>query len=154
MIRRKGFLMKKQHFITLTLIISGLTFNPVMADTVITTVSYSQNINEPVSSGIASLLYNRGLDKDAADKISKNFVNGEDEVLLSVLIEELDRQHIVSRKEVLEYLSTTALYKQKLDFNSYDHLVGMVTKIKQRSLESETLKQLQDIAKSNQTLFV
>ncbi|GIU00035.1 hypothetical protein TSL6_05410 [Sulfurovum sp. TSL6] len=146
--------MHKQNFITLTLIISGLALNPVMANAVLTTVSQSQNINDSVSSGISSLLYSRGLEKDAADEISENFVSEEDEELLARLIQDLDRANIVSRKEVLEYLSTKALHKQNVDFDSYDHLVGMVSKIKQKSLDSKTLKQLQIIASSNKQLFV
>lgn len=146
--------MNKQNFITLTLIISGLALNPVMANAVITTVAYSQNINDSVSSSVSSLLYNRGLDKDAADEISENLVSEEDEDLLEALIEDLDSEHIVSRKEVLEYLSAKALHKQKLDFHSYDHLVGMVSKIKQKSLDVKTLKQLHTIATKNKQLFV
>ncbi len=146
--------MNKQNFITLTLIISGLALNPVMADAVLATVSHSQNINHSVSSSISSLLYNRGLDKEAADEISENLVSEEDEALLAILMQDLDRQNIVSRKEVLEYLSTTALHKQNLDFHSYDHLIGMVSKIKQESLDSKTLKQLHHIVKSNKQLFV
>ncbi|HEY9190335.1 MAG TPA: hypothetical protein VIM88_05665 [Sulfurovum sp.] len=146
--------MHKQPIITLTFIISGLNFNPVIADTVIATVAYSQPIDEPVSAGIASLLQNRGLEKDAADKISENFVSEKDEVLLALLIQELDRGNIASSREILEYLSTTALHRQRFDLHSYDHLVGMVTKIKQRSLDSKTLKQLKEISKRYQTLFV
>jgi len=146
--------MNRQNFITLTFIISGLALNPVMADAVLNTVSHSQNINHSVSSSISSLLYNRGLDKDAADEMSENLVSEEDEILLAVLMQKLDRQNIVSRKEVLEYLSTKALHKQNLDLYSYDHLVGMVSKIKQESLDSKTLKQLHNIAKSNKQLFV
>ena len=67
--------MNKQNFISLTLIISGLALNPVMANAVLTTVSQSQNINDSVSSSISSLLYSRGLDKDAADEISENLVS-------------------------------------------------------------------------------
>ncbi len=146
--------MNKQNFISLTLIISGLALNPVMANAVLTTVSYSQNINNSVSSSISTLLYSRGLEKDAADEISENLVSEEDEDLVKGLIEDLDKENIVSRKEVLEYLSTKALHKQHLDFHSYDHLVGMVSKIKQRSLDSKTLKQLQNIAIRNKQLFV
>jgi len=146
--------MNKQNFITLTLIISGLALNPVMADAVLATVSHNQNINHSVSSSISSLLYNKGLDQDIADEISENLVSEEDEALLAILMQDLDRENIVSRKEVLEYLSTTALHKQNLDFHSYDHLIGMVSKIKQESLDSKTLKQLHNIVKSNKQLFV
>ena len=146
--------MNKQNFITLTLIISGLALNPVMADAVLATVSHSQNINHSVSSSISSLLYNRGLDKEAADEISENLVSEEDEVLLAILMQDLDRKNIVSTQKVLEYSNTTALHKQNLDFHSYDHLIGMVSKIKQESLDSKTLKQLHHIVKSNKLLFV
>lgn len=146
--------MNRQNFITLTLIISGLASNPVMANAVLTTVSYSKNINHSVSYSISSLLYSRGLDKDAADELSENLVSEEDEILLAMLMQGLDRQNIVSRKEVLDYLTTMALHKQKLDFHSYDHLVGMVSKIRQKSVDSKTLKQLQHISKINKELFV
>ncbi|MCO4845420.1 MAG: hypothetical protein KC427_05305 [Sulfurovum sp.] len=146
--------MNRQSFITLTLIILGLALNPVMANAVLTTVSHSKNINHSVSYSISSLLYSRGLDKDAADEISENFVDEEDEILLAMLIQDLDSQQIVSREEVFEYLSTIALHKQKFDFHSYDHLVGMVSTIKQKSLDSETLKQLHNIVKNNKQLFV
>lgn len=147
--------MKKQNFITLTLIISNLAFNPVMADTAFTTaVSQSQKIDNPVSSSISSVLYKRGLDKEAADEISENFVSEEDEVLLALVIEELDRENIASRKEILEHLSTMALHRQKFDLHSNDHLVGMVTKIRLGSLDSKTLKELHRIAKRNRQLFV
>ncbi|UPT78546.1 hypothetical protein MN086_05200 [Sulfurovum sp. XGS-02] len=146
--------MHKQNFITLTLIISGLALNPVMANAVFTTVSYNQSINDSVSSSVSSLLYSRGLDEDAADKISENLISKENDDLLEGLIQDLERENIVSRKEVLEYLTTKALYKENVNFHSYDHLVGMVSKIKQRSLESKTFEQLQKIAQNNKELFV
>ncbi len=146
--------MHKQNFITLTLIISGLALNPVMANAVFTTVTYNQNINDSISSSISSLLYSRGLEKDAADEISESLVNKDDEDLLKGLIDDLEKEKIVSRKEVLEYLSTKALHKENVDFHSYDHLVGMVSKIKQRSLESKTLKQLHKITQNNKEVFV
>lgn len=146
--------MQKQNFITLTLIISGLALNPVMANAVFTTVTYNQNINDSVSSSVSSLLYSRGLDEDVADEISENLINKEDEELLEGLIQDLERENIVSRKEVLEYLSTKALHKENVDFHSYDHLVGMVSKIKQRSLDGKLLEQLHKIAQNNKQLFV
>ncbi len=89
--------MHKQKFITLTLIISGLALNPVMANAVFTTVTYNKNINDSVSSGISSLLYSRGLEKEAADEITENLVSEEEEDLLKGLIEDLESEKIVSR---------------------------------------------------------
>ena len=107
-----------------------------------------------MSSSISSLLYNRGLDKDIADEMSENFVSEEDEALLAILMHDLEIHNIVSREEVLEYLSITALHKQKIDFHSYDHLISMVSKIKDKSLDTNTLKQLSQISKIHKQLFV
>lgn len=146
--------MNKQNFITLTLIISGLALNPVMADAELNRVSHSQNINHSVASSISSILYNRGLDEDVADELSSSLVNEEDELFISKMIQTLDEKNIVSREEVLEYLSTAALYKQNIDFKKYDNLIRMVSMIKQQALDTNTLKQLSYIAKINKQLFV
>ena len=146
--------MKKQNLLTLTLIISGLALSPVMAEAVLTTVSHNQTTNHSVSLSISSLLYNRGLDKEVADKMSKNFISEEDEALLAMLIYDLEAQDIVSRKEVFEYLSMAVLHKQEIDFHSYDHMLGMVATIKQEPLDENTRKQLTNILKSNKQLFV
>jgi len=146
--------MNKQKFITLTLVISGLVLNPVMAETVHHTVSQTQQFNQSVTSNISTILHNRGLDEDVAEEMALNLLNEEDEMLLSVLMQALEIQNIVTKDEVLEYLSDAALHKQKLDFKSYDHLVGMVSKIKQKSLDPHTLKQLSHLTKVNKQLFV
>ena len=146
--------MNKQNFITLTLIISGLALNPVMADAEFNRISQSQNINHSITASISSILYNRGIDEDVADELSSNFVNEEDELLLAMMIQALDDKNIVSREEVLEYLSTAALHKQNIDFKKYDDLIGMVSKIKKEALDANTLKQLSHIAKINKQLFV
>ena len=146
--------MKKQNLLTLTLVISGLALSPVMAEAVLTTVSHSQTANHSVSSSISSLLYNRGLDKEVADEMTENFVSEEDEALLAMLIHDLEIQDIVSRKEVLEYLSMAVLHKQKIDFHSYDYLLGMVSTIKEEPLDENMRKQLTNIIKSNKQLFV
>ena len=146
--------MNKQNFITLTLIISGLVLNPVMAESVHHTVSQNQHINQSVVSKVSTILHKRGLDEDVAEEMALNLVSEEDEVLLAMMMETLQMQNIVTKDEVLEYLSHVALHKQKLDFKSYDTLVGMVSKIKQKSLDTYTLKQLSHLAKINKQLFV
>ena len=146
--------MNKQNFITLTLVISGLVLNPVIAETVPHTVSQTQQFNQSVVSKISTILHKRGLDEDVAEEMASNLVDEEDELLLAMMMQVLQVQNIVTKEEVLEYLSDAALYKHKLDFKSYDHLVGMVTKIKQTSLDPHTLKQLSHLTKVNQQLFV
>ena len=146
--------MNKQNFITLTLIISGLVLNPLMAETVHHTVSQNQQINQSVVSKVSTILHNRGLDEDVAEEMASNLVSEDDEILLAMMMQALEIQNIVTKDEVLAYLSDAALHKKKLDFKSYDHLVGMVSKIKQTSLDPYTLKQLSHLTKINKQLFV
>ena len=145
--------MNKQNLLTLTLIISGLAFNPVMADAVINTVVSTQTINHSIASSISTVLYNRGLEEETADELATAMVDEEDEMFLTMLLQTLDSKNIASREEVLEYLSTAALHKQTIDFKKYDDLVGMVSKIKKRALDDNTLKQLSYLAKVNKQLF-
>jgi len=58
----------------------------------------------------------------------------------------------LSKNEILEYMSTAALHRQNVHFDSYAHLVNMVSKIKQKSLDEKTLTKLSAIAKQNALL--
>ena len=141
--------MNKQNLLTLTLIISGLALNPVMADGVVHSATSTQNINHSITSSISSILYNRGLEEEAAVALAQGVVDEEDEMFLSALLQTLDSKNIVSTQEVLEYLSTEALHRRSVDFKTYDHLIGMVTKIKKCTLDENTRKQLSYLAKIN-----
>jgi len=146
--------MNKQNLLTLTLIISGLALNPVMADAVVNSAASTQTINHSLSSSISSILYNRGLEEETADELASGVVDEEDEMFLSLLLQTLDSKNIVSRQEVLEYLSTEALHRRSVDFKTYDNLVGMVSKIKKCALDKNTCNQLSYLAKVNKQLFV
>lgn len=146
--------MKKQNILTITLIITGLALNPLMAEEIHNTVSQNKTINQSITSSVASILHKRGLDDDVSKEFATNFLSDEDEMLLAMLITHLEIQGIVTKDQVLEYLSHAALHKQKLDFKSYDHLIGMVSKITQSSLDENTRKQLSHIVKINKQLFV
>ena len=146
--------MNKQNLLTLTLIISGLALNPVMADAVVNSATSTQTINHSISSSISSILYNRGLEEEAAESLASGVVDEEDEMFLSMLLQTLDGKNIVSRQEVLEYLSTEALHRRSVDFKTYDNLVGMVAKIKKYALDENTLHQLSYLSKINKQLFV
>lgn len=145
--------MKRHDFISITLIISGLALNPVMATTAADTVAQSQTNINTVSSSVASILHKRGIDEEAAQELSDNLLE-EDEALLTLMIQNLeDGCSTVSREEILEYLSTVALHRQNIHFDSYDHLISMVSKIKQKALDENTLMQLRSIAKTNSLLL-
>ena len=146
--------MNKPKILILTLIISGLALNPVMVDGVVNSTISTQNINHSITSSISSILYNRGLEEEAAEALAQGVVDEEDEMFLSMLLQTLDSKKIVSRQEVLEYLSTEALHRRSINFKSYDNLVGMVSKIKKSTLDENTRNQLSYLAKINKQLFV
>ena len=140
--------MDKRNFVSVTLLVSALAFNPLGAQQLNTNAS-SQIQRSTVSSSIASILHKRGLDEDAAGEISNNLVDEEDELFALMINNLLNECTSLSKEEVLEYLSTAALYRQNVHFDSYAQLVNMVSKIKQKPLNEKTLKQLIAIAKKN-----
>ncbi len=146
--------MNKHNFISITLIISGLTLNPVMATPSSNTIAQSQTNINTISSSVASILHKRGIDREAAQELSDNLLMDEESFLALMMQNLEDDCSIVSQEEVLEYLSTAALYRQNVHFDSYDHLIAMVSEIKQKALDEITLKQLKYIAKKNSLLVV
>jgi Na+-transporting NADH:ubiquinone oxidoreductase subunit NqrC len=146
--------MDKRNLISVTLLISALAFNPLVAQQLNANTTNSQRQINTVSSSIASILYKRGLDEDAAREISNNLVDEEDELFAFMIDNLLNECKSVSKEEILEYLSTAALFRQDVHFDSYTHLVSMVSKIKQKSLDKKTLTKLSAIAKQNKEIFI
>jgi len=146
--------MNKHNILTITLIISGLALNPVLANTVQNTLVQSQNTDHTITESISSILYNKGIEEESADEMALTFLSEEDEMLLAIMMQNLEMHNIVTKEEVLTYLSMAALHKQKIDFHSYDNIIGMVSTIKQKPVDESTRIQLSQIVKINQMLFV
>ncbi len=146
--------MSKENILRITLFVSVLAFNPVVAETFESKINIQSQQNNSVSASIANILYKRGLDEDAAKEISQKFVT-EDEELFARMIENLLHGYDqISRDELLAYLSNEALFRKSVSLECYDDLVGMVREIKQTVLNENTLKRLHIIAKQNQQLLV
>jgi len=139
--------MDKRNLISVTLLVTALAFNPLFAQ-------YSNKANQLVQENrittkIASILHQRGLDEDAAKEISENLVKEDEELFALMLNNLLHSCDIVEKDEILEYLSRAALHRQNVNLDSYAQLVSMVSKIKQSVLDKNTLEQLKVVAKSN-----
>ncbi|MCF6330123.1 MAG: hypothetical protein L3I99_01080 [Sulfurimonas sp.] len=134
--------MTKNNIISSTLLASALTISSLGT----IDLSANQQIKKGnVSSNIASILYSRGLDKEVAQDISKNFID--DEELFASRVNNLEKGcGILSRNEILDYLSKAALCKKSVQLDSYSYLVGMVYDIKEKPLSREILDQLKNIA--------
>jgi len=144
--------MDKRNFMSVTLLVSALAFNPLVAQQLNTNAS-SQIQRSTVSSSIASILHKRGIDEDAAQEISNNLVDDEDELFALMIDNLVNECSSISKDEILEHLSTVALHRQNVHFDSYAHLVNMVSKIRQKPLDEKTLQQLSTIAKLNKEIF-
>jgi len=138
--------MKKNNFISATLLASALALSPFVVTIVNASTQSTMNVT---ATSIASVLYRRGLNEDSAMKISNKFVD-ENDVLLFAMISNLECGcSVLSKEEIFNYLSTAALRGESVNLDDYSFLVGMVQNIKKRQLSSETLKELQSIASRN-----
>jgi len=145
--------MNKQNIIRITLFVSALAFNPAAAEILPQLTNIQTQQSSTVSSSIANILYQRGLDEDAAKEISIGLVE-EDEARLALMIENIVNScNEITYNEILEYLSTEALHRKNVQLENYAQLTHMFSKIKQRSPGKETLKQLSIIAKHNSSLI-
>jgi len=142
----------KRHFISITVLLSALAFNPLIATEVYLDVTQNntQQQTNTLTNALAAHLYKRGLDEDAADDISREFVDEHDDHMDDMINHLVHTYTKLSHDEVFEHLSSEALYRRSVDLRSYDHLVSMVTKIKGISLSSSELKQLHTVSKLNQ----
>ena len=142
--------MNRSNLISVTLLVTALAFNPLFAQHNINTNILVQE--NRVTSKIASILHKRGLDEDAAKEISEKLVEEDEELFALMLNNLLYGINDLKKDEILEYLSTPALHRQNVELDSYAQLVSMVSKIKQSTLNKQTLDQLKEIAQSNSFL--
>ncbi len=145
--------MDKRNIISVTLLVSALAFSPLVATELNTNTASQRQINS-VSSSIAHILHKRGIDEDMAKEISKNLIDEEDELFAAMIDNLVNEYSSLTKEEVHEYLSTAALYRQRVDFDSYSHLINMVSKIKGKALNEQSLKQLSRVAKLNKEMYI
>ena len=141
--------MNRHNFIGVTLLISVLALNPLLAVEFQNNIQTKLNQNSNLSYTIASILHKRGLDDDAAKEISDSMIDGNEEDLMQ-MVENLSL--VLPHNEIMEYLSTMALHRKEIRLDSYDHLVSMASKIRKSALDKSTLKHLHAIAKVNSRL--
>ncbi len=142
--------MHRHNFIGVSLLVSILAINPLIATEFQDRVQTRVNSVNQVAGSIAAILHKRGLDEDAAEEIADSLVDG-DEALLMQMVDNLAM--VLTHEEIFEHLSTVALHRKEIRLDSYDHLVNMASKIKKSSLDKSTLAQLQLVAKLNSQLI-
>ena len=145
--------MSKKNILRITLFVSVLAFNPAVAETLNPHTDIQTQQETRVFTSIANILHKRGLDVDAAEALSQNLM-ADDEVLFTHMMKNLlNACNVITEDELLAYLSNEALFRHRVKLESYDQLVGMVSKIQNKSLDTVTLKNLQTVAKQNTQLM-
>jgi len=135
-----------QNILSLVLLTSSLTLSPLFASTINPQTKTQSN---SLSNNIANNLYSRGIDRDASKKIAKRIFD-EDNGVTDIMLTNLQNNYTtISKQEIINFLSTEALLSKNVDLSSYDYLVSMVYKIKNKPLSSKSLKELNYIAKKN-----
>ncbi len=142
--------MKNTNLLYSALIATVLALNPLVTTSL--NASTQQKTNS-LSFRVAKNLNNRGLDEDMAREIADGFFSN-DEELFSIMLKNIESGcSVLSEDEILNHISSMALHRKTLKLDSYDSLVNMTFKIKNRALEKETLKELENIAMKNFYFF-
>lgn len=132
--------------LTATVFISSLILSPVAMPQLNASTKIKHN---SIASTISNTLYKRGLEKGAAKKITKQMV-GENEDLFNMMATNLTNGcKAISQNEVIEYLSKSALFKERVQLDSYSFLVSMVHQIKSQAPSKTTLNELKKISQKN-----
>ena len=145
--------MSKENLLRISLFVSVLVLNPVVAETLTPITNVQTQQETRVSTSIAKVLHKRGLDEDAAQKISQEFVSDDEDLFAAMIENLLNGCKGINKEALLSYLSTKALFRKSVNLEEYDQLVAMVSQIHQKALDDETLIALQNVAKQNKQLL-
>ena len=141
--------MNRHNFIGMSILVSVLALNPLVATEFQNKIETRLNSSANVSDSIASVLHKRGLDEEAAKEIADSLVDGNEELLAQMVA---NLTLAVPHDEIIEHLGNMALHRKETRLDSYDHLVNMVSKIRKRPLDKNTLNHLHAIARLNSQL--
>lgn len=142
--------MNRHNFIGVTILVSVLALNPLLAVEFQDNIQTKLNNTKRLSANIASILQKRGLEEKAAVKIADAFTDDGEEHMAK-MVENLSL--VLPQSEILSYLSTMALHRKEIKLYSYDHLLSMASKIRKKPLDKSMLNHLHAIAKLNSQLI-
>lgn len=140
--------MKKSNLLYVTLVVTVLSVSPFLTTQLSASVTQNPSTSS-LSYKIANILYSRGLELDAAEKISDEFLE-DDEELFSLMLQNIeDGCSVLSKDEIMNYISSLALQRKSIKLDSYSALIKMTHQIKHKLPTKETMLELQNIAALN-----
>ena len=138
--------MNNIKILTATLLASTLTLSAVSISTIQNQTKLKIN---SISLRVAKILEQRGIDEKFSQKIANDFFNDNELAAIFMIKNIENRSSSLKEKDILEYLSTQALYKKSFQLDSYSALVSMAQSIHGQSLSQDALKELENIALIN-----
>jgi len=148
--------MSKQNVLRITLFVSVLAFNPAIAqigqrtDTE-TRLTESQK-KQTITDDIAMCLEAKGLEADAAERISRLFVS-ENGAKMEKMVTNITENTHLTKEAILSYLGNEALFGKSVSLDRYDTLVSMANRINGATPDPQIRTQLKITAEKNSELI-
>lgn len=138
--------MKNRTIFYTALIATVFALNPLIPTSL---NASTKNQANSLSLNIAKILHKRGLDDDVAREMSESFFLENEELFAIMLNNIANGCNIVNEEELMNHVSSLILQRKTIKLDSYEFLVGMVHKIKNRALSKESLQELKNISTKN-----
>ena len=140
--------MTTSKILTLTLLATSLLLNAAIPEPFVRTIKVQRN---SISQIIAFNLFNNGIERQTAVKLSRNLI-GENEELFSLMLHNYIHATGLTEEKVYTQLSKFALRKQKVDFTSYSSLIKFTQSIQNTQVSSTQLEKFTSLSSRNSLL--
>lgn len=138
-------------FFIITVFISNIAFGAVAPKANLQRVINTKNTDK-LTTKVSTQLFNRGLEKHIAKAKVKNSLVHDDELNAIMAHNIIKNIKTVNEKNIVEFLTQSALRGKKVDLSSYSTLISLVQKSSQSLLDKETLLTIEKVSLENENL--
>ena len=140
-----------KRILIITIFLSNMVFATVIPVPSSQNSAKNNTINS-LSNMATQNLYKRGLDKTIAQKKIADSLLGDEnsnDLMSQNILKEFEA---IKREDIINFVSSAALYGKEVDLSSYATLLSIMQKTTNIALEKDALEKLQNIALQNQTI--
>jgi len=138
-------------FFIITVFISNIAFGAVVPKIDLQRVANTKNTNK-LTTKISTQLFNRGLEKHIAKAKVKNSLMHDDELNAIMAHNIIKTIKTVNEKDIVEFLTQSALREKKVDLSSYSTLVSLTQKCSRALLDKKILLDVEKVSLENENL--
>lgn len=146
----------KRQILIFTVLISNIAFSAVVPVD-IREVNEIREINTnksrvSINSAVSTHLHEKGLDKNIAKQRVQAHLE-HDEYTNTLMAENIINHFSeLKHKDVVAYISDSALFQKKIDLSSYKNILGLVHKSNKLTLDKMTLAKIEKISTENKNI--